>query len=247
VKQQLYINTFNKDNKYFDQVNTILKYSPEKIKEIKKHKLKTRFLKNSNSKLGKNIYAFDLPAVVSCPNYKECFKTCYANKGAFIWKSAKNSNTFNFALALHDLEFLKRELIKDIEKKNIKNIRIHSSGDFYSKEYFLMWVEIAQLFPELNLFAYTKTNEIDNIKTPQNFNIIKSFIKVDNKKYLNYGDFDYAKKLSKSARGLICPPTKGAYLTKKEGKTKNNTKLKNITCTACKYCITKSKPVFIQH
>tara|TARA_R100000329_G_scaffold137934_1_gene119167 strand:- start:667 stop:1410 length:744 start_codon:yes stop_codon:yes gene_type:complete len=247
MKQQLYINTFNKDNKYFDQVETILNYSPEKIKEIKKYKLKTRFLKNANSKLGRNIYAFDLPAVVSCPNYKECFKTCYANKGAFIWKSAKNSNTYNFAIALHDLEFLKRELIKDIKKKKIKNIRIHSSGDFYSKQYFLMWVQIARMFPNLNLFAYTKADEIDKIETPSNFNIIKSFIKVDNKKYLNYGAFDYVKKLSRASKGLICPPTKGAYLTNTEGKTPNNTKLKNITCSLCKYCITKNKPVFVQH
>ena len=114
INQTLYIDTFNKDNTKFEQAIDIMNYSKSKIKEIKEYKLKTRFLKNGNSKLGKNIYSFDLIAIASCPNYKECFKTCYATKGAFLYsgQGAKTSNTYNFAIALHDLEFLEKELIK---------------------------------------------------------------------------------------------------------------------------------------
>ena len=144
---QLYLNNSSiKNNKYFKTHEELLSLSNKELQEIKEYKKRTGFLKNANKKLGKNIYAFDLPAVVSCPNSDICFKSCYANKGSYIWKSAKNSNTFNFAIALNDLKYLQKELIKEIIKKKIKVIRIHSSGDFFSKEYFLMWCNIAKHF-----------------------------------------------------------------------------------------------------
>ena len=235
----MYVNKINNDNKYFEQVESILNYSQEKIHFIKSYKKRTGFLKNSNSKLGKNIYAFDLPAVVSCPDYKECFKTCYANKGTYIWKAAKQSNTFNYAIALHDIKYLQNELINEIIKKKIKNIRIHSSGDFFSKKYFLMWVNIANRFTDLNIFTYSKAPQIKNFTLPSNFNIINSFIDYNGKKILNYGTYESLKPIAKSIKGLICPITKGQAT--------NNQKLKDLTCSICKYCITKQKPLFVQH
>ena len=235
----MYVNKLNNDNKYFEQVESILKYSQEKIHFIKSYKKRTGFLKNSNSKLGKNIYAFDLPAVISCPDYKDCFKTCYANKGTFLFKSTKQSNTFNYAIAIHDIKYLQNELINEIIKKKIKTIRIHSSGDFFSKEYFLMWVNIANRFQDLNIFTYSKAPQIKNFTLPSNFNIINSFIDYKGKKLLNYGKYESLKPIAKSIKGLICPITKGAAT--------NNQKLKDLTCSICKYCITKQKPLFVQH
>ena len=235
----MYVKPINNDNKYFEQVENILNYPESKINEIKAYKKRTGFLKNSNSKLGRNIYAFDLPAVVSCPDYKECFKTCYANKGTYIWKAAKQSNTFNYAIAIHDIKYLQAELINEIIKKKIKNIRIHSSGDFFSKDYFLMWVNIANRFQDLNIFTYSKAPQIKGYKLPSNFNIINSFIDYNGKKLLNYGTYESLKPIAKSIKGLICPITKGQAT--------NNQKLKDLTCSICKYCITKQKPLFVQH
>ena len=215
----MYVQKINNDNKYFEQVESILKYSQEKIHFIKSYKKRTGFLKNSNSKLGKNIYAFDLPAVISCPDYKDCFKTCYANKGTFLFKSTKQSNTFNYAIAIHDIKYLQNELINEIIKKKIKTIRIHSSGDFFSKEYFLMWVNIANRFQDLNIFTYSKAPQIKNFTLPSNFNIINSFIDYKGKKILNYGSYENLKPIAKSIKGLICPITKGAAT--------NNQKLKD--------------------
>ena len=228
----LYINKQATDNnKYFEPAESLLKYSDKKMNEIKAYKKRTGFLKNSNSKLGRKIYAFDLPAVVSCPDSSECFKDCYANKGSFIWKSAKQSNTFNFAIALIDIKYLQKELIKEIEKKNIKFIRIHSSGDFFSKEYFLMWCNIAKHFKDLKIFTYSKAPQINNLKIPKNLNIINSFITIDNTNYLNYGDYKNISKMRAKIKGIICPVTIG----------------KKIDCSACKYCITKNKVLFVQH
>ena len=238
----MYVKKVNNDNKYFEQVESILSYSKDKINEIKAYKKRTKFLKNSNSKLGRKIYAFDLPAVVSCPDSSECFKDCYANKGTFLWKSAKQSNTFNFAIALNDIKYLKKELIKEIEKKNIKFIRIHSSGDFFSKEYFLMWCNIAKHFEGLKIFTYSKAPQIDRKLIPDNLNIINSFIEIDGQRFLNFGTYKAMQKLAKKSRGLLCPITKGTYLNKPK-----LTPKQNFTCSVCKYCITKSKPTFIQH
>tara|TARA_R100000808_G_scaffold4035_2_gene13553 strand:- start:849 stop:1547 length:699 start_codon:yes stop_codon:yes gene_type:complete len=232
MDQNLYLNNSSiKNNKYFKTHEELLALSNKELLEIKAYKKSTGFLKNSNKKLGKNIYAFDLPAVVSCPNSDVCFKTCYANKGSYIWKSAKNSNTFNFAIALNDIKYLQKELIKEIIKKKIKVIRIHSSGDFFSKEYFLMWCNIAKHFKDLNIFTYSKAPQIKNLKIPSNLNIINSFITIDNTNYLNYGLYKDIVKMRAKIKGIICPVTIG----------------KKIDCSACKYCITKNKVLFVQH
>ncbi len=244
MMQELYLNeeAVNNNIRDFKNHKQLLTLSEKELTIIKEYKRRTGYLKNSNSKLGRNIYAFDLPAVVSCPDSSECFKECYANKGAFIWKSAKQSNEYNFAIALNDIEYLQAELIKEIEKKNIKFIRIHSSGDFYSKEYFLMWCNIAKRFPLLKIFTYSKAPQINKELIPNNLNIINSFIEIEGKRYLNFGTYNAMKKLAKDSKGLLCPITKGKELNNPKLDPKNG-----FTCSVCKYCITKSKPTFIQH
>ena len=205
----LYLNnqSIKNNTRNFKTANELLKIKRSKLNEIKAYKKRTGFLKNGNSKLGRSIYAFDLPAVVSCPDSNACFKDCYANKGTFLWKAAKQSNEFNFAIALNDIEYLQSELIKEIEKKKIKYIRIHSSGDFFSKEYFLMWCNIAKRFKDLKIFTYSKAPQIDRNLIPSNFNIINSFIEIEGKKFLNFGTYKAMKNLAKNAKGLLCPIT----------------------------------------
>ena len=114
---ELYLNNSSiENNKYFKTHKELLNISNKEIQKIKEYKLKSGFLKNGNKKLGKLIYSFELPAVVSCPNSSTCFKDCYANKGTFLWggKGAKTSNTYNFAIALNDVKYLESELIKEI-------------------------------------------------------------------------------------------------------------------------------------
>ena len=234
MQQELYLNnTSITNNKYFKTHIELLDISKKELQEIKAYKLKSGFLKNGNKKLGNKIYSFDLPAVVSCPNSDICFKTCYANKGTFLYggNNAKQSNTFNYTIALNDLKYLQKELIKEIIKKKIKVIRIHSSGDFFSKEYFLMWCNIAKRFKNLKIFTYSKAPQIEGLKVPKNLNIIDSFITIDNTKYLNYGNYEEISKMRTKIKGIICPVTIG----------------KKIDCSACKYCITKNKVLFVQH
>ena len=72
--------------------------------------------------------------------------------------------------------------------------------------------------------------------------LINSFIEIDGQRFLNFGTYKAMQKLAKKSRGLLCPITKGTYLNKPK-----LTPKEGFTCSVCKYCITKSKPTFIQH
>ena len=94
-----------------------------------------------------------------------------------------------------------------------------------------MWCNIAKHFEDLNIFTYSKAPQIKNLQIPSNLNIIDSFITIDNTNYLNYGSIEEIKKMRAKIKGSICPVTIG----------------KKIDCSACKYCITKNKVLFVQH
>jgi len=101
------------------------------------------------------VHTLNLQAEKTCPGKTEFCKTaCYAKKGAAFYsitilklennliESFKQSFVFN--------------MIKEIKEKKIKILRIHSSGDFYSKEYFKKWIDIIKSCPECMFFGYTR-------------------------------------------------------------------------------------------
>ena len=55
--------------------------------------------------------------------------------------------------------------------KNIKKVRIHSSGDFFSGEYLRVWVAVARLNPQLKFYCYSKSLHLfgTNVPLPENF------------------------------------------------------------------------------
>ena len=56
---KLYLNNSSiENNKYFKTHKELLNISNKELQEIKDYKKRTGFLKNSNSKLGRKIYAF---------------------------------------------------------------------------------------------------------------------------------------------------------------------------------------------
>lgn len=137
-----------------------------------------------NSKLKKDgIASFSLPAGKTCPMAKDCLKGCYAMQGFFNMPSVKLKYASNFK-ATKDAAKFTHLMRESIEKQKPKIIRIHASGDFYSKQYFMAWLWIAQLFPNVKMYAYTKmvlmvkTIQQDflqsGVQWPANFTIIFS-------------------------------------------------------------------------
>jgi hypothetical protein len=58
-------------------------------------------------------------------------------------------------------------------------IRLHDSGDFYSKEYVMNWLKLAELFPMIEIYSYTKSWKLvdeccKEMGKPNNFNYIPS-------------------------------------------------------------------------
>lgn len=131
---------------------------------------------------------FSLPAVYTCPYATaDCLKYCYA-KSAYMYPSVCINHAGNYMASLQDT--FVTDVCKAIREKiytkkgGIRKafinprtgepkkiyVRIHESGDFYSKVYLLKWVEIAEQFPELKFFAYTKSVPyFYDLELPANF------------------------------------------------------------------------------
>ena len=53
---------------------------------------------------------------------------------------------------------LNTELHKNLKKKHTR-VRIHESGDFFSREYLMAWIMVAQTNPNLDFYCYSKSSE----------------------------------------------------------------------------------------
>lgn len=137
-------------------------------------------LKKTSKKLGIKIFNFSIPAYKSktgeivCKYAKDCVKYCYAQKGNYkrfpkigeLMEQRYLISKQSIFVGLMDIE---------IKKKKAQAIRIHDSGDFYSKEYLLKWIEIANINPNVNFYAYTKSLPyFKGIKLPKNMDVIFS-------------------------------------------------------------------------
>lgn len=179
----------------------------QRYKKINNHK---RLFKG-NRKVAKGVGIFNLPAVNSCLNCGDCMATCYARQAQNQYPSVRAFRNSNYSLAKENTEVLKQLLDEQIKKENIKVIRIHESGDFFSEAYIQMWFSLAIMNPEVRFYAYTKV--WDKNKFPEiaaglsaidelsNVNIIDSYINGNR----NYGTPEYIKKLKGQYNCYTCP------------------------------------------
>ena len=125
-------------------------------------RIKMPLLTPGNSKLGRKILSFSLPAKKTCKPSKWCQEKCYACKGLFLAFQDRISKCYerNYQASLSDtfIEEINNELAK---KRNPSYIRIHASGDFYSQEYIKKWIEIARNNPRHNFLAFTKRMDLE--------------------------------------------------------------------------------------
>ena len=111
-----------------------------------------------NKKLDKSILIFNLPSGKTCPNCKDCLSTCYARKAEKLYPSVLPCRESNYQSSLKSSFMDDMILIIDKAiKYGITAVRVHESGDFYSFKYAMAWGSIADHFPRLKFFAYTKS------------------------------------------------------------------------------------------
>ena len=157
-----------------------------------------------NKKLNKDTLIFDLPAGKTCPGASECHSfvsvkdgkrtiqdganckfRCYAASQEALFSAVYEKRKYNLELIQNTLnsqngfyktyELINESLHKSINK-NIKKVRIHSSGDFFSGEYLRCWFAVARLNPQLKFYCYSKSLNLfgTNVSLPSNFYLTAS-------------------------------------------------------------------------
>jgi len=156
------------------------------------HNSKINKLAHSLGLKNNQVVAFDLPAGYTCPAADKCQSfsnretgkvtdgdnckfRCYAVSTECAFPSARRCHWRNYD-ALRNLTFEQMvKLILSELPKEVKIIRIHSSGDYFAKRYFLAWVKVAELRPDIKFFGYTKILNYVNANKPDNYHLTYSF------------------------------------------------------------------------
>ena len=123
-------------------------------------------ISNKTSKLGRRVYSFSLPRVTTCPGMsKWCEKNCYMAKLERLYKTMLASYQANLENATVHAEALGDEIVADLaKKKNVKAVRIHVDGDFFSAPYIRMWISIAERSPDTRFYAYTRAWTVKRLR-----------------------------------------------------------------------------------
>lgn len=166
------------------------------------------YLGKGNKKLSKKTVIWSIPAIKTCPHCTQCASTCYARKAERLYPQVlpcREQNLIDSKKATFtiDMTVYLSQIIVNAKKYKPDTVRIHESGDFYSREYAWKWIKIARNFPELQFYSYTKAPENipwDNL--PKNMNIILSILPDGE---LNFGTHETVNKLAKKYRAKICP------------------------------------------
>lgn len=157
-----------------------------------KHNRKLNELAKSLNLKNSQVVAFDLPAGYTCPMADKCKATahrvtgkitdgahmkfrCYASSLESAFSSVRNAHWQNFdAIKGMTSEAMATLILKELPK-GVKVVRIHSSGDFFSRDYFTAWLQVAKNRPEIQFFGYTKVLDYVQATKPQNFKLVYSF------------------------------------------------------------------------
>lgn len=138
-----------------------------------------------NKKLVPNAFIdyviWNLPAVTTCPGRTgHCERECYALKAEKAYPACRPSRVRN--LRISESPVFVRNMVFTIlkrryySKKKLLVVRIHESGDFYSKEYAAKWLEIIRTIEStgerVKFIAYTKSfSFFDGVEIPESLSL----------------------------------------------------------------------------
>jgi len=142
-----------------------------------------------------------------CPNAKGCIRVCYARNGAYNFSNVKAAHVRNLEHVAYRLDDWTGAMIEELGKKKYRAkgrpilpdlprdhlsptvatlldvggacVRIHDSGDFFTKEYLSAWLQVARSRPGVLFYTYTKqvswVKNLDPGTIPANFLFCFSF------------------------------------------------------------------------
>jgi hypothetical protein len=199
--------------------------------------------KSTNKKIGKKvlkglkkdypIYTITLVERKTCSDECEHWLTCYGNN--MMYAIRFNPYNKNF---LPRLESDLKTIANEPKNKNGFLLRLHVLGDFYSKDYVLFWKRMLKLYPNLNIYGYTRNH--NNSKYLEKRNIANEIIKLNTlfstRFYIRFSNKldieESANSIDLGKKGITC-------LAQVDDKK---------TCATCTLCWTSKKPInFITH
>lgn len=122
----------------------------------------TQLLQLGNSKLGRAIHVWSLPALETCPGSTEvCRNLCYALRHRFRFDSVKRRLDWNFQQSLRD-DFVER-MLAELRASGALVLRLHVAGDFYDADYVRRWVAIIKRSPRVRFYGYTRSWRVASI------------------------------------------------------------------------------------
>lgn len=148
-------------------------------------------IKEGNTKISKNCAMTKLLPIITCSNCGSCQKNCYAKQDLRYYPAYNNYLIYTF-LAQNYVKFLEKIYIYQLEKLKSNIVRLHESGDFFSKEYINMIYRIIKKFPKKTFYFYTKyKGNLKKITTLNNVVCVLSYYK----NYINFGNKEYINNL----------------------------------------------------
>ncbi len=163
-------------------------------------------LKKTSKKLGVRVFNFGIPAYKSasgkltCPMADACVKFCYAKKGAYIWSNVKPAFEKRYQLS-KTLEFID-SMNEEIARKRPDYVRVHDSGDYYSRSYLAKWITIANQNPSVRFYSYTNmVDMMHKVNLPENYDII--FSDSGKQKHMINKEVDRHTKIFKNSNDLV--------------------------------------------
>lgn len=122
-------------------------------------------LVRGNSKLGRGIYHFSIPAGITCVGKTTiCDNFCYAQRGLFNTPLVVASLKTRLAATKH--KYFVHNICNEIKNLNINLVRIHVAGDFYSVKYLEKWQEIVKECSNTTFLTYTRSWRINEFIKP---------------------------------------------------------------------------------
>lgn len=132
-----------------------------------------------NGKMGA-IPSFSLPAGLTCAGgaQSKCYKDCYARRLQSFRPNLLKAYMDNYEALERDMNGCRRYLNWWFDNPNAPRMfRLHVSGDFYSREYWWMWLDVIAKHPGTRFMAFTKQFEIvrdDVSRIPENMTLAAS-------------------------------------------------------------------------
>lgn len=121
-------------------------------------------ISRGNLKLGV-MPSFSLPPEKTCPGSTPfCEEYCFGKKGRYVFPQVMRANDKRLEASMKpDFAF---KIVKELRKVDIPVFRFHVTGDYYSEEYIMKWVDIAAHLPEITLFGSTRSWHVPDLAAP---------------------------------------------------------------------------------